>query len=101
MSRRKESREGSSSGGLGWMVTFADLMTLLLTIPDCCPCKDVGFYRVPFNQPDDLRRSFFKIKSDLSPLVVVVRLIQVDSGGGGEIGSDPFPAHIFTVGCQK
>ena len=31
MSRRKESREGSSSGGLGWMVTFADLMTLLLT----------------------------------------------------------------------
>ena len=45
------------------------------------PCEDVGLYRIQLRQPDDLRCAGCKVKSDLSPFAVVVRLIQVDSGG--------------------
>ena len=44
-------------------------------------CKDVGLYRVPLRQPDDLHCAGCKVKSDLSPFAVVVCLIQVDRGG--------------------
>ena len=50
-------------------------------IPDCCLCKDIGLYRVPLRQPNDLCRAGCKVKSDLSPFAVVVHLLQVDSGG--------------------
>ena len=44
-------------------------------------CKDVGLHRVPIRQPDDLRCAIFKIEPNFAPFAVVVRLIQVDSGG--------------------
>ena len=42
-------------------------------------CKDVGLYRVPLRQPDDLRCAILKIKPQLTPFAVVVCLIQVGS----------------------
>ena len=44
-------------------------------------CKDIGLYRIPICQLYDLRCAAFKIKPELAPHAVVVRLIQVDSGG--------------------
>ena len=38
-----------------------------LDVPNCRPCKDIGLYRVPLRQPDDLRCAGCKVKSDLSP----------------------------------
>ena len=52
-----------------------------LDVPYRRPCKDIGLYRVPLRQPDDLRRAGCKVKSDFSSFAVVVRLIQVDNGG--------------------
>ena len=49
--------------------------------PDHRFCKDIGLYRIPICQPHDLRCAAFKIKPKLAPHAVVVRLIQVDSGG--------------------
>ena len=50
-----------------------------LNVPNRRPCKDIGLYRVPLRQPDDLRCAGCKVKSDLSPFAVVVCLIQVGS----------------------
>ena len=52
-----------------------------LDISYCCLSKDIGFYRVPICQFDDLRCAAFKIKPKLTQFAVVVCLIQVDSGG--------------------
>ena len=52
-----------------------------LDVPNHRPCKDIGLYRVPLCQSDDLRCAGCKVKSHLSPFAVVVRLIQVGSGG--------------------
>ena len=52
-----------------------------LDVPNRRPCKDIGLYRVPLRQPDDLRCAGCKVKFDLSTFAVVVYLIQVDSGG--------------------
>ena len=49
--------------------------------PDPRFCKDIGLYRIPICQFDNLRCAVFKIKPQLAPFAVVVRLIQVDSGG--------------------
>ena len=48
-------------------------------MPNRRPCKDIGLYRVPLRQPDDLRCAGFKVKSDLAPFAVAVCLIQVGS----------------------
>ena len=48
---------------------------------NCRLCKDVGLYRVPISQSDDLRCAVFKIKPQFTPLAVVVDQIFVDSGG--------------------
>ena len=47
-----------------------------LDVPNCRPCKDIGLYRVPLRQPDDLRCAGCKIKPQLAPSAVVVCLIQ-------------------------
>ena len=60
---------------------LAALPPVALYVPNRRPCKYVGLHRIPLRQPDDLRRAVYKIKSDLAPFAVVVRLIQVDSGG--------------------
>ena len=52
-----------------------------LDISHCCLSKDIGFYRVPICQLHNLRCAAFKIKPNLTPFAVVVRPIQVDSGG--------------------
>ena len=44
-------------------------------------CKDVRFYRIPTRQLYDLRCAAFKVKPQITPFAVVVRLIQVDRGG--------------------
>ena len=49
--------------------------------PDRLFCKDIGLDRIPICQTHDLRCAVFKIKPQLAPFAVVVRLIQVDSGG--------------------
>lgn len=46
-----------------------------LDVPNHRPCKDIGLYRAPLRQPDDLRCAGCKVKSDLSPFAVVVYLI--------------------------
>lgn len=48
---------------------------------DCLFCKFLTYRRIPLCQPDDLRCSSLKIKLNLTPVAVVVHLIQVDSGG--------------------
>lgn len=44
-------------------------------------CKDVGLHRVPICQFYYLGCAVLKVKPQLTPFTVVVRLIQVDSGG--------------------
>ena len=62
-------------------LTWQPCLREALYVPNRRPCKYVGLHRIPLRQPDDLRRAVYKIKSDLAPFAVVVRLIQVDSGG--------------------
>ena len=50
-----------------------------LDVPNRRPCKDIGLYRVPLRQSDDLRCAGCKIKPQLAPSAVVVCLIQVGS----------------------
>lgn len=52
-----------------------------LDISHFCLSKDIGFYRVPICQLHNLRCAVFKIKPNPTPFAVVVRPIQVDSGG--------------------
>ena len=52
-----------------------------LYVPDRRLCKDVGLCRIQICKFYDLRCAILKIKPQLTPFAVVVRLIQVDRGG--------------------